>query len=1137
MVGKFGTFQCKWLIVVGLALTCDSVQALLYGQDQALDVRLVVHTGSNEQRIKSLQFSSDSSQLFVGGHDKRVYVWNLIQNEKGHIHSGLAEAPIFWEISRGNRGAIEDISISSQGKLAIAGSAARSYKDTYIFDITERRLIGLLPKDRETPGLANTSQNSSILDLDWSPSGTRLATVDFSGRLCVWDVGTSVLLAAFEVDKSPLQNRCVAFLNDDTLLATYQEMQVGSIAVINLKKSPPTLARLSQDHQGQALGLATIPKTKIWASSDLAQNLYFWRDQELIHTEKLKGENEADSGRVAVSLHTSGANARFLLVNIRIIGDSAAEDRAEYQLWDLLPSPPVKVDSVTLDEPTGLRAAISPDELWVAGIDNRRHTVRIFELRRDGTFLRLPNGSRHHITLDRRSSSIKTVRFTADQTHRLGLTTDHEPNRVRVLDLSRAHLENNAPQNVAWIDSQTSPDQWQVRPLADGAIVSLIRNNVEQGRISLNQVHQGLYSTHAWITDPERRNSRAIAISTEFYGIYVYSMPENGVCRLLRYYRDHSDQVRSMSVSSDASYLASGANDATVKIWSLKALQTPDPRFPAASLWGCAFEVENQQLIVKRVVPEGIAASRGMKEGDVISAVEDSQGKYETAEKMLAAIQRVGLADQVGMTLQRTKQRFAIVPGWEPIASLVVDRHDEWGLWTPKGYYKATAHGDHLFGWVETPVKRWVADPIRTDAATPKFIPAKQRRGDFEKDEVLEKLFAGISPPPVVPEQPRPQIRIIEPRWEQPVDPSKPIKVSADVRLPVPAKEFNVDAFVGLSPINRVLPERVDNNTVRYHWTVPSAEAYENLLVRVTPTDTHSAHGNHVEQMGYFRTQPKVDPRNQSVKPPPTRDAPRIFVAGIAVAKSYPVSPLQFPVSDVKSIAEVFCRPDRPHFFEPGESTPMLLLEDQVNDDEYGTFVSSISEKLTQARIKRTDILLVLISGHGEHHHKNGFGFKTPTGSIPWISSNKSRKTHSFEALAAIPCRKLVLLDACQSGGTVNALWGPASWKNDQIRSWTEFQAMTFSSSSQDQSSYEHPEIGHSYFTNALLTAIDGAADGFALEGQAPNRDGEILFSEIIGYVTQNTHLQATVKVPQAPQFNQLFMPFTGFPLFGVTPK
>lgn len=1133
-----------WLILLGFAQILFIHLDRSVGQEPKMDARLVVHTGTNEQRITSLQFSSDSSRLYVAGHDKRVYVWDLTQDEKGHIQSGLPEAPIFWEISRGHRGVIEDIAISSTGQMAVGGTAARSYKDVYIFDTTARRLVGLLPK--VAPGADNLGQSWSILDLDWSPSGARLATVDYGGRLCVWNVANSTLVAELQVDNSKIQNRSVCFLNEDTVLATSQVDPSGTIARIDLKAAPPTFARLPQIHQGQAIGLVAIPGTEIWASSDRAQNLYFWRENKLVHTEKLKGPM-GEAGRIAVSLHTAGPNARYLLVNTHIEGNGG-KAQGELQMWDFLQKPPVKLDSITLNQPTGLRAAISPDELWVASVDNRQNAVQIFELNRDGTFLR-PDNSPYQITLEGKASPIKEVHFSADKPHHLGFTTDQAPNHRRVLNLNTANLELGAPRNANWVDSTSSPDQWQLRPSKNREVVSLVKNNDVQGQITLNKDHQGPYSTHAWITDPTQRTTKAIAIGTEFYGIYVYSMPENGVCRLLRYYRDHSDKVRSLSVSSDARYLASGANDATIKIWSLNGIFVLDPKSPAASLWGCAFKIENQKLKVTRVVPDGIAAARGMKEGDFITEVEALDVKYDTADKMLAAIQRNEFWQQLVIKSQRTNQRVAVVPGWEPMASLVVDRQDQWGLWTPKGYYKATAHGDHLFGWVESPRERPVADPMRPDAATPKFIPAKQKRGDFEQDKVLEDLFAGIAPPQVVPALPRPEIRIIEPRWEKPVDPKKEISVTAEVRLPGPVKEYDVDAFVGLSPVDRVPPKPIDGNTFQYQWTVSPGDSYENFVVRVSPKDTHSAHSNHVEQMGYFRTQPKTDPRNlPEVLPPqsdmlPQSNMPRIFVVGIAVAKKYPVAPLEFPVDDVKTLAGLFChkRPKMSHLFVPGEfeankAAPELLLEGEVEEGSYQRFVEKISDKLRKAKVKRTDILLVLISGHGENHQIRGFGFKTPRGSIPWISPDKTKKSRSFEALAAIPCRKLILLDACQSGGTVQALWGIPSWKNDAIRGWTEFQAMTFSSSSKDQFSYEHPQIGHSYFTSALLKAFEGEADGFLVEGQQQKRDGKIQFSEVVGYVTKNTYSQG-IEVNQSPQFNRAFLPFAGFPLFGVAPK
>src|SRR5262249_20372722 len=99
-----------------------------------------------------------------------------------------------------------------------------------------------------------------------------------------------------------------------------------------------------------------------------------------------------------------------------------------------------------------------------------------------------------------------------------------------------------------------------------------------------------------------------------------------------------------------------------------------------------------------------------------------------------------------------------------------------------------------------------------------------------------------------------------------------------------------------------------------------------------------------------------------------------------------------------------------------------------------------------------------------------------------------------YEALAAIPCRKVVFLDACRSG---DAALNP-------VRDLTPGGKgpIILAACDRSQSSFENPELNHGLFTWAILEAL---GDKFAQADR--DNDGRLDAEEVFAY--------ARARVPQ----------------------
>lgn len=102
---------------------------------------------------------------------------------------------------------------------------------------------------------------------------------------------------------------------------------------------------------------------------------------------------------------------------------------------------------------------------------------------------------------------------------------------------------------------------------------------------------------------------------------------------------------------------------------------------------------------------------------------------------------------------------------------------------------------------------------------------------------------------------------------------------------------------------------------------------------------------------------------------------------------------------------------------------------------------------------------------------------------------------------------KFCFIDACHAGSIINAIekeTSPDSWKKDITKS----DLILYTSSRNDETSYETPWIGAGYFTQALLKGIQGKADD--------NSDKNITVIELFRYIYNDVMRRS--KSEQHPQ-------------------
>jgi WD40 repeat protein len=230
-------------------------------------------------------------------------------------------------------------------------------------------------------------------------------------------------------------------------------------------------------------------------------------------------------------------------------------------------------------------------------------------------------------------------------------------------------------------------------------------------------------------------------------------------------------------------------------------------------------------------------------------------------------------------------------------------------------------------------------------------------------------------------------------------------------------------------------------------------------------------------------------------------------------------------------MALTYARPDAQSFIEVMEQKGTLFKKVELHtlyDQEASR--GNILKKLDElaARIHPEDVFVFYYAGHGSMVD-NQFYF-IPTESLRLYDAG-SLKTDAIEAttlqdklknISAL--KQLIIMDACQSGGSVELLATRGATEEKAIAQLSRSAGIhIMASAGSDQFATEFAELGHGLFTYLLLKGLQGDADG------AP-KDGKVTIYELKSYLDDQVP-EMTRKLKGKPQYPYTFSRGQDFPV------
>jgi WD40 repeat protein len=428
-----------------------------------------------------------------------------------------------------------------------------------------------------------------------------------------------------------------------------------------------------------------------------------------------------------------------------------------------------------------------------------------------------------------------------------------------------------------------------------------------------------------------------------------------------------------------------------------------------------------------------------------------------------------------------------------PLLSLFfADR--QWIAWTPEGYYAASPGGEQLMGW-----------QINNEAdKLGAFYPAARFRDSLYRPDVIRRLLDAGQLVAALAEADReanrttalttveavlpPKVRITQPS-ETSLETDNPqlvVRATARARTgqPVTSMRLLLDGrpYEGRKGVQVVpVTQQESAAEAQREWTVELSPG-RHLLAALAETAVCQGLSDAVEVT--FREPRTLDE--------PTLPNLNVLAVGIS---SYPGRlKLDFAAKDAEAFATMLKQGGGPLF---RDVNVRLVTNDQATRHNMLAGWTWLRREATQR-----DVSVIFYSGHGAKDDAGNFYFVPIDGDPSDLLATSVSGSQFKDALAMIPGRVLVLLDACHAGaagGDRRKAFGGLA--DDLVRDLVtdDYGAIVMCSSMGGEYSMESDEHQQGYFTLALIEAMSGKADY--------NHDGFVYLTEVDAYLADRIKL------------------------------
>jgi len=1098
------------------------------------DAGLVLETGVRTGACDVLTFTPDGNYLLAAGDDKVVRVWKWEKKELDVARSEALRWPIFREI----RGTIYALAISptNHRHIAVAGCGVRDGM-VFVLDRQENKVVHGLTKMTYIPdGITQT-----IWAVTFSPSGKKVAYGTDLGSVWVWDLASGkkndvqFVGRHAERAKKPLNHvRFLHFTDEETLLSvaedglalqwTATKPQVRAGGAAGWAKQEQFRFEHFTNANADVYAVARSPDGQWLAASGKGARIVTLRS---LVTGKTKVVDWPVPRHYVKCLAFDAAGKRLAIgleaitENHQLSGKPISEvTGGKIYLYDLTEeNPRPRIGPTTTHYPETLAFHPKANQLAVAGGND--HEVVLWDLDEP-----IRKASSTPIV----GKSIWSVALTEDGS-RLCFRDERSPDPVhpnrrgletapfKVFDLQKRKFETS-DKNISLHLPLDTLGGWKVVPDDNTRWIWHVEN--DQGKLFQIKLDPRDGMPRCYSFFKSRAGEVRLAVG-HLWGTSIFELTPTGP-RRLRLLNGHEGETIALAPSKDGKTLVSASRDQTIIQWSLAD-------WPSHPELGARFVLREGKIVVDSVDAGSPAWEANLQEGDEVKVFRfngidflyDPDGELAAYKKEFTSIGNAAeCLDRLTKPVPNLEFYFKVNrAGTKTFAEMITTVRQrplwrffptvkgEWIQWRWRDfYYDTSERGDSYIGWL-----------LSSDTdETPRFYRAEQYRERYHRPDKLEEVFKDIDrlafatiEPPHIDLDPRDrEVRGADLPFLAKVSPSGIRENQQISHILLWVNDYKVEEFKG--------PFKAESDYF-YQQTVPR--------------DKLRAGRNQITVQAYNR----AGGRNEKTfivsyvtNPIP----PRLFGLFVGVGDYGNATPPQRALQggrDAKGLAGAWEKlKNRPY----SEVDIRQLIDADVSADAVLKHL-----KVMAAQVRPDDLFVFYLGGHGidstellkvadegklklnERVLAGEFWFCGPRFELSRPSKDGLRAKDIYHALANLPCRKLILLDACHSGNVAGKEGGPQNGNPVRPLSADGVGPVILAACQPRESAWEDALLG--------LQDVDGRAFGLfaigiimALEQNFDvadrNKDGNLTTVELSDFVQ--------AKVPQMFKLNvQQVMP------------
>ncbi len=445
---------------------------------------------------------------------------------------------------------------------------------------------------------------------------------------------------------------------------------------------------------------------------------------------------------------------------------------------------------------------------------------------------------------------------------------------------------------------------------------------------------------------------------------------------------------------------------------------------------------------------------------------------------------------------------YRIADGRELLTFFPHKDQKRWVMWTPSGYYDASAGAEDLIGWHVNNGKDAAAD----------FFPVGLFRSRFYRPDVISKILYSLDEATALrfaneeSGRKQPQTDIVQqlPPVVEILSPPSGTEVSGNqitIRYNVRSKEpvTNVKALIDGRPLER----GAGNVSVGSQITVaiPERDCEVSLIAenRFAPSVPATVR---IKWKGKI---PTVTAENLK---------PKLYILAVGVSKYANASfNLGLPSKDANDFVNVLMKQKGLLY---REVEVKLLTDSEASRDNIVDGLDWITKQTTSR-----DVAMVFIAGHGINDNLNRYYFAPYNFDMDKILRTGVTFSDIKNTVEAIAGKTLFFIDTCHSGNSI----GTAQRRDGAVDingmvnelSSAENGAVVFNASTGKQVSLEDSAWGNGAFTKALIEGLGGKAA--TANGKITVKSLDFYISERVKQLTNGRQTPTTAVPSTIPDF------------------